>query len=221
MEKQVMLEVNHTISISELKEKIAKELQIPVANQQLLIRRKFLQYIIFLNSNLEGELKFGSLKNNGVIPGTTIMLKHSFPNIRIILCYGEMMDQQTGLNINSTASIRDLKKKVAERLQIPMANQHLLFNGKLVKSGSLADNGIGSKALITVKRIEKETSMINLVCNFIIDHIFWIFQLFSDLSRYFDSSNVRSEHRYSQQNSSSVTDLVISNESGLFKYAKY
>jgi hypothetical protein len=84
MEGEMSLKISPSVSIVDLKKRIVKELGIPINQQKLLIGGNFLEK--FLSRFLGRELIVGSLADNNIFAGTTIIVemikKESFVNIK-------------------------------------------------------------------------------------------------------------------------------------------
>jgi molecular chaperone DnaK len=64
----------------------------------------------------------------------------------------ELTGGTTSLEVSAAASVADLKAAVAERTGAPVEEQRLLFGGKVLDAGSLAEAGIASEATVHLIR---------------------------------------------------------------------
>jgi molecular chaperone DnaK len=64
----------------------------------------------------------------------------------------ELTGGTTSLEVAAAASVADLKAAVAERAGAPVEEQRLLFGGKVLDAGSLAEAGIASEATVHLIR---------------------------------------------------------------------
>ncbi|CAB5368261.1 uncharacterized protein OCT59_011064 [Rhizophagus irregularis] len=117
---KVSLEINSDDTISQVKQKVEKLIQVKTENQELFLGNKQLK------DNLKvTDYKIGSDENIRLVRkaegGIQVFVKDTVPT---------STKSSTAIIINPSSTVHDLKKKYNERTAFPIEHQRLIFKGK-------------------------------------------------------------------------------------------